>query len=324
MVKATSPRVVLPCDDTAVRLMQALVLTPPDNLQPALAPRAGIADRRIARHARALPREHRQDADLARRRSARRPRAGVRRGVRARRSANDSRCEHGYPMVVKRSHSSAGQGVAICADAAALARRIRDTGAAGWARARRRARRQAPRPGAHPGAHPLPQLGRVEGRASGREASEQLAATRARPGERRALLSLAGASRDVRHARRGLRDQRRLRPRIRHSRAHRRRLSAGDQSPNDARHASRRGLRRRSRCRALRRGQRAPVADAARPRSGRGALRRPLSDWNGHATPKAAICANIPSTCRGTSRSSSKPSSRRSWRTSGTREPIGG
>jgi biotin carboxylase len=30
--------------------------------------------------------------------------------------------QHGYPVVVKRSHSSAGQGVAICADAAELAR----------------------------------------------------------------------------------------------------------------------------------------------------------------------------------------------------------
>ena len=33
MVKATGPRLVVPCDDTSVRLMQMLVLTPPDNLQ---------------------------------------------------------------------------------------------------------------------------------------------------------------------------------------------------------------------------------------------------------------------------------------------------
>ncbi|MHB8495511.1 MAG: ATP-grasp domain-containing protein [Casimicrobiaceae bacterium] len=35
MVKATGPRLVVPCDDTSVRLMQMLVLTPPDNLQSA-------------------------------------------------------------------------------------------------------------------------------------------------------------------------------------------------------------------------------------------------------------------------------------------------
>src|SRR5512139_1952054 len=35
MVKASSPRVVLPCDDTAVRLLHALALTPPEQLPPA-------------------------------------------------------------------------------------------------------------------------------------------------------------------------------------------------------------------------------------------------------------------------------------------------
>ncbi len=266
MVKATSPRLVLPCDDTAVRLMQTLALSPPDNLQPALRLELGALDRRIARHARPLPREHRQDADLAGRRGARHPRAGVRRGVRVDGEAERFARRHGYPMVVKRSHSSAGQGVAICADAAELARALATLGAAGRLRAGRFARRLAPGPGARAGAHPLPQLGRMEGRAAGRAGERAACGHAAGSGERRALLPLAGASRDVRDAREGFRDQRRLRAGVRHPRAHRRGLSAGDQSPDDARNASRRDVRRRSRRGAPRRGQRAAVADA-RPTS---------------------------------------------------------
>jgi predicted ATP-grasp superfamily ATP-dependent carboligase len=119
MVKATSPRVVLPCDDTAVRLMQALVLTPPDDLQPALRLELGslIAD------SLGTPAHYRTSIDktlispAAEALGVRVPAFAV---VSELGAAHRFAQQHGYPVVVKRSHSSAGQGVAICADATAL------------------------------------------------------------------------------------------------------------------------------------------------------------------------------------------------------------
>ena len=119
MVKATSPRIVLPCDDTAVRLMQALVLTPPDNLQPAL--RFELAT--LIAESLGTPAHYHASIDktlispAAEALGVRVPAFDV---VSALGEAQRFALRHGYPVVVKRNHSSAGQGVAVCADAAAL------------------------------------------------------------------------------------------------------------------------------------------------------------------------------------------------------------
>lgn len=121
MVKATTPRLVMPCDDTAFRLMQQLVLAPPNNLQPALQLQlaALIAD------SLGDPAHYRASVDKTRLCQAAEA-AGmlvpaykvVGNPVEARSFA----AMHGWPIVLKRSHSSAGDGVAICADEDALKR----------------------------------------------------------------------------------------------------------------------------------------------------------------------------------------------------------
>ncbi len=58
MVKAIEPRLLLPCDDTAFRLMSQLVLAPPDNLQPSLHLAARQSDCRIDRRSDVLSRKH--------------------------------------------------------------------------------------------------------------------------------------------------------------------------------------------------------------------------------------------------------------------------
>jgi predicted ATP-grasp superfamily ATP-dependent carboligase len=127
MVRATAPRVVLPCDDTAVRLMQALVLTPPDNLQPALRLELGS----LIIESLGTPAHYRASIDktlispAAEALGIRVPAFAVASELSA---AQRFALQHGYPVVVKRSHSSAGQGVAICADAAALSAAYRTLG----------------------------------------------------------------------------------------------------------------------------------------------------------------------------------------------------
>ncbi len=119
MVKATSPRVVLPCDDTAVRLMQALVLTPPEDLQPALRLELGS----LISESLGTPAHYRASIDktlispAAHALGIRVPAFAV---VSDLGEAQRFALQHAFPVVVKRDHSSAGQGVAICADAAAL------------------------------------------------------------------------------------------------------------------------------------------------------------------------------------------------------------
>jgi hypothetical protein len=120
MVKATSPQLVLPCDDTAVRLMQMLALTPPDDLQPSLQ----VELSSLIVESLGTPDHYRASVD----KTLFSP-AALALGLRvpdfvvvtelghAERFAR----EHRYPVVEKRSHSSAGQGVALCADAASLA-----------------------------------------------------------------------------------------------------------------------------------------------------------------------------------------------------------
>jgi predicted ATP-grasp superfamily ATP-dependent carboligase len=121
MVKATSPRLVLPCDDMAVRLMQTLVLTPPDNLQPELRLQLGT----LIAESLGAPAHYRASIDKTMFSSAAEA-LGIRVPAHAVVSgpgeAERFAMRHGYPVVLKRSHSSAGQGVVLCADSADLSR----------------------------------------------------------------------------------------------------------------------------------------------------------------------------------------------------------
>ncbi|MGE5088236.1 MAG: hypothetical protein ACM3QY_03840 [Candidatus Levyibacteriota bacterium] len=119
-VKATAPALVLPCDDTSFRLMQLIVLAPPRNLQPAL-------QRELALRVTASlgsPAFYRASVDktllcpAAAALGVRVPPYVV---VEDRREAEAFAGEHGYPVVAKRGHSTAGEGVAICSNAMELA-----------------------------------------------------------------------------------------------------------------------------------------------------------------------------------------------------------
>jgi hypothetical protein len=276
MVKATSPRVVLPCDDTAVRLMQALVLTPPDNLQPALRVELGS----LITESLGTPAHYHASIDktlispAAQALGIRVPAFAV---VSEQGEAQRFALQHGFPVVIKRNHSSAGQGVAICADAAALSAAFETLGqpdglALGDARDGELLVQ------AHiPGRIHYHNSVAWQGVLLAGQASEQLAATARGPASAvryyhspvlRAMSATLAAGFGISGV---------YVPEFVIHEDTGGRLSAGDQSPDDAWHASGRGLRRRSRRCALRGGQRTPVADAARPRSGRRAFRRPLS-----------------------------------------------
>jgi hypothetical protein len=124
-VKATAPRVVIPCDDMAFRLLDLLVQAPPDDMVPELQLQLGALIREslgdpkyygtsiektlLSRAARALgvrvP-EHAVVADFE--------------------GAEAFAAAHGYPVVLKRNHSTAGDGVAIVDDRASLQRAFGD------------------------------------------------------------------------------------------------------------------------------------------------------------------------------------------------------
>ena len=113
IVKATSPRLVLPCDDVAFRLMQSLVLSPPENMQSALQ----LQLAKLIADSLGDPTHYRESVDktlisqAAEALGIRVPPYAVTTDAReAERFAN----QHGYPVVIKRRHSSAGKGVAIC------------------------------------------------------------------------------------------------------------------------------------------------------------------------------------------------------------------
>ena len=114
MVEATRPQLVIPCDDTAFRLMQHLVIAPPQTMQSVLHRQlvtlivGSLGD----------PSHYRASVDktlLSRAAEA----AGVPvlpyAIISAVAEAERFVAVHGWPVVLKRSHSSAGDGVAICA-----------------------------------------------------------------------------------------------------------------------------------------------------------------------------------------------------------------
>ena len=125
MVKATRPRIVLPCDDMAFQLLQRLVVSPPDDLQPAL--RLELAS--LVRYSLGDPKFYATSVD-----KTLLPAAAAALGVRVAPYAIVADADaalafgsaHGYPMVLKRSHGFAGSGVAIIANRAELPRAMTD------------------------------------------------------------------------------------------------------------------------------------------------------------------------------------------------------
>jgi hypothetical protein len=112
-VKATAPRIVLPCDDMAFRLL-AMLLRSPRDLQPAL--QLQLAS--LIRESLGDPDYYDISVD-----KTLLPPAAEALGVRVPPYAIVTTAEaaaaftavHGYPVVLKRGHGFAGQGVAICA-----------------------------------------------------------------------------------------------------------------------------------------------------------------------------------------------------------------
>jgi predicted ATP-grasp superfamily ATP-dependent carboligase len=120
IVELTSPRLVLPCDDTAFRLLQTLALSPPGGMRPEshLQLAGLIADSmgdtrfyRTSVEKTLLP-------PAAEALGIRVPRYAV---IDTAAAAQSFAATHGYPIVLKRDHSTAGEGVAIVESSAELA-----------------------------------------------------------------------------------------------------------------------------------------------------------------------------------------------------------
>lgn len=124
-VKATSPRLVMPCDEMAYRLLQTLVVSPPPGLAPALALELGA----LIRYSMGEPAHYGTSVD-----KTLLPPAAEALGVRVPPHAIVATTEeverfagiHGYPLVLKRRRSSSGSGVVICADRSAIERAMID------------------------------------------------------------------------------------------------------------------------------------------------------------------------------------------------------
>ena len=120
-VTATSPRLVVPCDDMAFRLLQMLALTPPPRLQPALQLQLAA----LVRGSLGDPAHYVASTD-----KTLLPAAAAALGLRVPPFAVCAGADdiaafaatHGWPVVVKRRHGFAGQGVAICAGGSDVAR----------------------------------------------------------------------------------------------------------------------------------------------------------------------------------------------------------
>jgi len=123
MVKAAAPRIVLPCDETSLRLLQALVLSPhPDmhstvQLQLATLITDSLGD---PAHYQASINKLRLP-DAARAFGLRVPPFAVAATLA---EAEGFVAANGYPVVVKCSHSAAGAGVAVCTSRTELAQAV--------------------------------------------------------------------------------------------------------------------------------------------------------------------------------------------------------
>lgn len=121
MVESTSPRLVLPCDDTALRLLMLLALSPPAMMPAALHLQVAA----LIVDSLGDPAFYRTSIDkttigpAAAALGVRVPESIV---VTALDDAKRFIATHGFPIVIKRSHSTAGEGVALCADQGMVAR----------------------------------------------------------------------------------------------------------------------------------------------------------------------------------------------------------
>src|SRR6476620_10351710 len=111
-VRAVSPRQVMPCDDVSFRLLAMLALSPPPQMQPRL--QAELAD--LVRASLGDPAHYRPSVDKTLIYAAA-ERAGVRVPDYAAIGSVDDAMRfaerHGYPLVLKRPHTTAGDGVLI-------------------------------------------------------------------------------------------------------------------------------------------------------------------------------------------------------------------
>lgn len=119
MVKGTAPKLILPCDDTALRLLMLLAVMPPPGMRPEL--QAELAA--LIVESLGDPAFYRTSIDKTLI-SAAAEALGVsvppHRVVGDRAEAESFVASHGFPIIVKRSQSTAGDGVAICKDGAEL------------------------------------------------------------------------------------------------------------------------------------------------------------------------------------------------------------
>jgi D-alanine-D-alanine ligase-like ATP-grasp enzyme len=124
-VRAVSPAQIMPCDDMSFRLLAMLAVSPPPQMQPAL--QAELAE--LVRASLGDPFFYRASVDntllpaAAARADVAVPASGV---VDSKEAALDFAAAHGYPVVVKRPFTTAGDGVRIVANASELASAIGD------------------------------------------------------------------------------------------------------------------------------------------------------------------------------------------------------
>ena len=119
IVRAVQPAQIVPCDDVSFRLLAMLVVAPPPRLQAAV--QAELAT--LIRASLGEPAHYRTSVD-----KTLLPAAAARAGVRVPPHAvittsgegETFAADHGYPVVVKRPHSTASDGVRIAATAAEL------------------------------------------------------------------------------------------------------------------------------------------------------------------------------------------------------------
>ena len=118
-VRAVSPALIVPCDDVSFRLLAMLVVAPPPRLQ--LSVQSELAA--LIRASLGDPEHYRASVDKTQLSQAA-ARAGVRvpphTVIATREEGEAFAAEHGYPVVVKRPYTSAGDGVRIAANAAEL------------------------------------------------------------------------------------------------------------------------------------------------------------------------------------------------------------
>jgi predicted ATP-grasp superfamily ATP-dependent carboligase len=112
IVRATSPRLVVPCDDMAFRLLQMVVLNPPEELRPEVQ----LQLAHLIRESLGDPAHYRTSVEktaLAAAAAALGVRVPAHAVIADLPAAHAFAATHGYPLVLKRDHSTAGDGVEI-------------------------------------------------------------------------------------------------------------------------------------------------------------------------------------------------------------------